>query len=102
MFEIISDYRVVITKKGKGKDTKITGVISYNIQGYENAKRIYPNIPIEKVIRKEFNPLTILGDLNCLELSEGQKYMNIENVEDNSLDIHFITEINAFLSHGFK
>lgn len=97
MFEITSDYRVVIIKKGKGKDTKITGRILYDIQGYENAKRIFPYIPSEETIRKEFNPLTVLGDLNCLKLSEEQKYINIENVEDNSLDIHFIKEIKEII-----
>lgn len=59
-------FQIRINKIGNGKDTKITGILSYNSLHYDNknTKKLY--VPIEKRTDIDFNPLTILGELDSL------------------------------------
>lgn len=56
-------YHVVIRKTGTGLDTKIKGKLICTFSMYDTKSDI--PIPTYKSFERNFNPLTILGDLRC-------------------------------------
>lgn len=91
------EYLVTITKEGTGKDTTITGEISYVAQEYDDTSSNPLHLSNEKTHQIEFDPLTILGDLKLIHLPKEHENTLHLPLNINKHCIPFVSEVKKII-----